>query len=314
MSEEQNIPSSANASAGEHEEAGNEKQKAERNEPPHTSDSQHAEPSQEVLGTIVTPPAGSSGQLLTPDMEVHHHTHSPRKKWTHYLFEFFMLFLAVFCGFLAEWQLEHAIEHKKEKQFIRSMVEDLKEDSLKLRHTLRSEEQTIQGLDTLLAEVLNYSEKGGDAKRIYRLVAMWGEYFPNLQLTDRTTGQLKYSGSMRLISKQRVSDSILAYEEASRAVRLMQEETLMYFVKRAFDQLMSVINSSYYVKAGSFENLMAMKEPLELLTSNKSELMITYNNLSLLRRLIIKRKQDLQQHLSRAQRLITVLKKEYNLK
>ncbi len=30
-------------------------------------------------------------------MEVHAHTHSPRRKWTHYFWEFLMLFLAVFC-------------------------------------------------------------------------------------------------------------------------------------------------------------------------------------------------------------------------
>ena len=35
-------------------------------------------------------------------MEVHSHTHTERKKFTHYLWEFLMLFLAVFCGFLAE--------------------------------------------------------------------------------------------------------------------------------------------------------------------------------------------------------------------
>ena len=28
-------------------------------------------------------------------MEIHAHTHTPRKKWTHYFWEFFMLFLAV---------------------------------------------------------------------------------------------------------------------------------------------------------------------------------------------------------------------------
>jgi hypothetical protein len=50
-------------------------------------------------------------------MEVHAHTHTPSppagragKKWTHYFWEFLMLFLAVFCGFLAEYQLEHKIE------------------------------------------------------------------------------------------------------------------------------------------------------------------------------------------------------------
>ena len=30
-------------------------------------------------------------------MEVHAHTHTERKKWTHYFWESLMLFLAVFC-------------------------------------------------------------------------------------------------------------------------------------------------------------------------------------------------------------------------
>ena len=49
-------------------------------------------------------------------MEVHAHTHTPRKKWTHYFWEFLMLFLAVFAGFLAEYQLEHKIEKDRARQ------------------------------------------------------------------------------------------------------------------------------------------------------------------------------------------------------
>ena len=30
-------------------------------------------------------------------MEVHAHTHTARKKWTHYFWKFLMLFLAVLC-------------------------------------------------------------------------------------------------------------------------------------------------------------------------------------------------------------------------
>ena len=48
-------------------------------------------------------------------MEVHAHSHTPRKKWTHYLWEFIMLFLAVFCGFLAENQREHYVENNTGK-------------------------------------------------------------------------------------------------------------------------------------------------------------------------------------------------------
>ena len=40
-----------------------------------------------------------------------------------------MLFLAVFCGFLAEYQLKHKIEKNRERQFIVSMIEDLKADT-----------------------------------------------------------------------------------------------------------------------------------------------------------------------------------------
>ena len=51
------------------------------------------------------------------EMEIHHHTHPThgKKSWRSYFWEFLMLFLAVFCGFLAEYQLEHVIEHQREK-------------------------------------------------------------------------------------------------------------------------------------------------------------------------------------------------------
>ena len=44
----------------------------------------------------------------TETMEVHKHPHhvTHKKKWSEYLLEFLMLFLAVFLGFLAEYQLD----------------------------------------------------------------------------------------------------------------------------------------------------------------------------------------------------------------
>ena len=65
-------------------------------------------------------------------MEVHAHTHTPRKKWTHYLWEFLMLFLAVFCGFLAENMRERIVERHREKDYIISMIEDLQTDTANL--------------------------------------------------------------------------------------------------------------------------------------------------------------------------------------
>ena len=65
-------------------------------------------------------------------MEVHHHSHTARKKWVHYFWEFLMLFLAVFCGFLAENIREHRIEQHRAKQFALSLLNDLKEDTAAL--------------------------------------------------------------------------------------------------------------------------------------------------------------------------------------
>ena len=62
-------------------------------------------------------------------MEVHAHTHTARKKWPHYFWEFLMLFLAVFCGFLAENQREHMIENKRENKFMASLIYDLRQDT-----------------------------------------------------------------------------------------------------------------------------------------------------------------------------------------
>ena len=66
-------------------------------------------------------------------MEVHAHTHTARKKWTHYLWEFLMLFLAVFCGFLAENIREHKVEQQRAKEFARSLVQDLQNDTTAIR-------------------------------------------------------------------------------------------------------------------------------------------------------------------------------------
>ena len=71
------------------------------------------------------------------NMEVHHHAHHEGKKnWKSYFWEFLMLFLAVFCGFLAENQREHIVEHQREKEYMKSMLEDLKHDTSEFQYNI----------------------------------------------------------------------------------------------------------------------------------------------------------------------------------
>src|SRR5678816_4445702 len=86
-------------------------------------------------------------------MEVHHHSHTERKKWTHYFWEFLMLFLAVFCGFLAEYQLEHMIEKQKARQYISSFLQDLEIDNTQFDLLIPAFIEKDQLLDTLLQKI-----------------------------------------------------------------------------------------------------------------------------------------------------------------
>src|SRR5436190_21631768 len=62
-------------------------------------------------------------------MEVHAHTHTERKKWIHYFWEFLMLFLAVTLGFLVENQREHMVEHNRAKDYAAALIRDLRSDT-----------------------------------------------------------------------------------------------------------------------------------------------------------------------------------------
>ena len=144
-------------------------------------------------------------------MEVHAHTHTARKKWTHYFWEFLMLFLAVFCGFLAEYQLEHKIEKDREKQFMQTMVEDLRSDTAALNRLIRVRTTRIRELDTLFQLIAN-DEYITNGRKVYELYEFpyWDvlRFFPS----DRTMQQLKNGGNLRLIRKRNVSNALIKYD------------------------------------------------------------------------------------------------------
>lgn len=152
-------------------------------------------------------------------MEIHAHSHTPRKKWTHYLWEFLMLFLAVFCGFLAENQREHFIEHKREKQYIRSMIRDVATDTLNINDLIHNPTSGFiaieRNCDSLIEGFDEYSKHFTVAgeRRLGRLLG-WG--FPDFIYTDRTMQQLKNAGGLRLIRNLTAVDSIIGYDAAVR--------------------------------------------------------------------------------------------------
>ncbi|MEO5948480.1 MAG: hypothetical protein ABIP79_16805 [Chitinophagaceae bacterium] len=155
-------------------------------------------------------------------MEVHAHTHTPRKKWTHYFWEFLMLFLAVFCGFLAEYQLEHKIERDREKKFIQTYIEDLKSDTAYISRVLLFRKQKTERMDSFML-LLSTGQIKGHENELYffgRTLVRNASFSSN----DRTITQLKNSGSLRLIRNEQAADSMMSYQTLVEIINTNQED------------------------------------------------------------------------------------------
>ena len=155
-------------------------------------------------------------------MEVHNHGHHESKKtWKSYGWEFLILFIAVFCGSLAEWQLEHVIENQREKEYIHSMISDLREDVAQTDEILKNHSILNQRMDSLLVELSsdNITTNSNKAYQLWLKTRGFNDFFQN----DRTILQLKSSGALRLIRKKGVSDKIMEYDQIVRKLYITQE-------------------------------------------------------------------------------------------
>lgn len=230
-------------------------------------------------------PIAVPGQALTENnkpqtenMEVHHHTHSesstsvkPGKKFKHYLFEFFMLFLAVFCGFLAENIREHNIEKHREKEFIASLISDLKDDTLIISSHIEEMKKNILLFDTLsyLLESLDSAKKYGSL--IYYTSRLGIRQAP-LANNSRTFDQLKNSGGFRLIRKQEAAVRIMDYYSLFPELRMM--EGIFNTENTAFKAIASQImdHAIYQKQVNDDGSIKRIPGDLALLTYNPSYL------------------------------------------
>src|SRR5215510_14923389 len=89
-------------------------------------------------------------------MEVHHHSHTQRKKWTHYFWEFLMLFLAVTLGFFVENQREHYVERQRAKQYASLLYDDIKEDTVTAKFQIQVLEFVNPRIDTFIRLVQDH--------------------------------------------------------------------------------------------------------------------------------------------------------------
>jgi hypothetical protein len=157
-------------------------------------------------------------------METHaHHLHkAPGKKVWHFFFEFLMLFLAVFCGFLAENLRETTIEKDREKVYMNNLFQDLKSDTAIYTNYDNYTSEFFNKVDSL---VMLMKSPGRDTHlcKIYFLARTATMKSLTLFPNERTFDQMKYSGYLRLISNRQVADSVSSYYNSLKGIVFLNE-------------------------------------------------------------------------------------------
>lgn len=265
----------------------------------------------------------NTSNIITSDiqnMEVHAHTHSGhgKKTWKEYFWEFLMLFLAVFCGFLAEWQLEHVIEHSREKEYMESMVIDIHTDSLNLDHMNKSFGIISTQIDSLIPLLKDNEALNKNAAEIYQH-QVYLNLYTKWTYSDRTIDQLKNSGNFRLIRNKAVSDGISEYDGyVSNYIGDMQNSLILKQWINVIDAGIDIFKSSVFrswFKGGGFApHAITLPDTPYFLTNDKLVLQKFINKIDQYAVSIDWFRANINKALQKNEKLDSLIKKEYHLK
>jgi hypothetical protein len=191
-----------------------------------------------------------------------------------------MLFLAVFCGFLAEYSLEHKIEKDREHQYMRSFVEDLERDTATLNTRIAYCNLTIARADSAIA-AFNDPGLNTHAGEIYYFLR-WMHRSDMFSVNDRTIIQLRNAGGMRLVSNKNVSDSIIDYYREVEYIKFIYEEQVEW--RRALRPYFpEIFNGNDYGRAIDDKNTVIRPvDPVKLYSSDPklvNAVVLTLNNI-----------------------------------
>lgn len=246
-------------------------------------------------------------------METHaHHLHkAPGKNYRHFFFEFLMLFLAVFCGFLAENYREHVVEHEREKQYMKTMSEDLSRDIAQI-------DTALVTIDSLLLPVFDkslvllYLEDYSDSsvKKMYVYVPK-ASRFLNINFETRTINQLQNSGNLRLIRSQEVTDSLASYWELCNELKNPLLPGYAEIRSKTKELVYTLFSMKYYISYSPYYGLKNNEQP-KLLSNDRVQFIKLANYISNLRSQAMGPiKISLLNEKRQANNLIKLIKKKY---
>ena len=130
------------------------------------------------------------------------------KKWSHYLFDFIMLFLAVSAGFFVDNKREVYMERQRANQFAKQLLADLRLDSLLFEQRNRDIQSLQVGFDKLLSMLIQ--DTAAENRQVLETLLPLAYVF-DLPATATTYNQMKSSGALRYIENQELTAHLQDY-------------------------------------------------------------------------------------------------------
>lgn len=260
-------------------------------------------------------------------MEIHQHSHTPdadnhrgRKKWTHYFWEFLMLFLAVTLGFFVENQREHYVEKLRAKQFAKTLVEDLAADTVELLDVIKEDNIILSCFDSINATVQNAIKNKIVPGRFY-FYSNIGTFSPTVVWHTATLTQITQTGSLRYFRNAELVKKLSTYYANIDFISGLNSGDVRYR-DESIKIRGRILNSYYYSKYSAFklsdwlkipDSLLSCKLPLQ---TYEPLLLNEFANSFETRRRVLNMmiSRNYRTALNEATALIGILKKEYHIK
>lgn len=246
-------------------------------------------------------------------MEIHpsHGRHSKNKKVKEYFFEFLLIFFAVTMGFFAENIREYFVERHREKEYIRSISEDLNADVYTLDSIITIRKNKDIMLDSLLY-LLNYTNPAQHGNEIY-YYARWSPRTYRFYSHDRTILQLKNSGNWRLIQKNEVSSVLQKYDEVVRSLGVYIEQREESLVLIMYSSLNKIFDNKEFSKMVNGMGFTRPTDNPQLLSSDKKIINEFSNQIHFLKNSNLYFINTSTILLNHAQQTLNLLKSEYSV-
>jgi hypothetical protein len=250
----------------------------------------------------------------TENMEVHHHPdlHHKPKLWKEYLLEGLMIFIAVTMGFFAEKIRENISDREKEKELMQSLIVDLKEDSIAIQNQINTSQQRQVYSDSLIKIVHDGNVIDNSACFYYygRITARWTAFSNN----SRSVDQMKNGGLFRVIKNDNVVKQLMTYYEYIPQIKNLEDRQVV--VDNEYRKIAVQVFDPYIFSQmlNAADTIDRPTSAILLLTTDKKTLLALagWAHYSISNRSATTDAE--KKLLAKGEELITLVKKEYQLK